>query len=433
MRVGKRLQEDGFFFNFEKFKPVRLVAVILGHQISYNSIAADPAKVQGLLEAQRPYSKSSLRSFLAAANYLRSFIDIFSTIAAPLTDMLAKNVRMVWEDSQVEAFEKLKVALAERVSLTMPDFSKDFIIFSDASDVGMGATLCQLNDDKDELIFVCLNSKKFDSTQRKWSTSEKELYAIIWACESFDTYIKGRRPLVFSDHKSLEYLCTVQAPKLQRWAIRLTEYRPYVVYIAGGDNNVADWLSRSINTDDEKLPSQMHPRETIIAYNFTDANEFTLPTPEEMKEQAQMDNYKLPKDYLSFGESGAYVSHNKRIYIPTVFRQRIMMWFHASKFGGHQGVNRTVNRLKRYVCWPNLQQDVEEFIRICPVCNAIKPMRSVPGTPGALSSPGIFQMISMDFFGPRTFHGKQAYVLVVLDHCEAHIRPIESGGSHNPE
>ena len=415
-RLGGLLRDGGFFFNFEKFKPLRIRTVILGHQISLNSIAADPAKVQGLIEATAPRTKPELRSFLAAANYLRNFVQDFSTVVAPLTDMLKKDVRVIWGEEQQLAFENLKAALIERTSLSMPDFSKDFIIFTDASQVGVGAALCQLTDDREDLVFICLASKKFDKTQKNWSTSERELFAIVWACEHYDMYIKGRRPLIFSDHKSLEYLVTVQAPKLQRWAMRLTEYRPYVGYIKGNDNNVADWLSRAFPADDERVTTRMYAPETLISYNFVDHNEFTLPTPEEMRTEAMMDNIKLPSGYLKFEAQTGYVAHNGKLYIPVRFRQRVLMWFHASVYGGHQGVNRTVNRLKRYVGWPNLQQDVEEFIRQCPVCNTIKPVKSLPGTIGALNNPHLFHMISMDLFGPRKYHGQYVHVLVIIDH-----------------
>ena len=294
LRVAEALIEAGFFANFSKVILFQESATILGHLISFNSISADPNKIQGLIDCVEPASKKALRSFCAAANYLRSYIPDFSNLMSPLTDLTGKNARFEWSIAQQESFIAVKSALESAVTLTMPDFNKSFIIFADASELGVGAVLCQLTDDAEDLLFICFSSKKLNSTQRRWSPSERELYAIVWCCETYDSYIKGKRPLVFSDHKSLEYLLTVQAPKLQRWALRLMEYRPYVVHIDGDDNNIADWLSRSVSTDDEELPDSLFPPVSHLVYHFTAEDEFTLPTPEEMLTAVSYTHLTLP-------------------------------------------------------------------------------------------------------------------------------------------
>jgi hypothetical protein len=415
-KVLLQLHATGFYINFEKMKFMQEEVLYLGHIIGHNTLKPDPSKITALVQGTAPQDKKSLLSFCAAASYLRAFIPRFSELMEPLTRLTGKFTRFNWETEQQDAFEIVKIAIADACYLTMPKWDRSFVIFTDASDIAVAAVLTQLDDDEANLNFISFASKKLNQTQKNWSPTERELYAIVWACEHFEQYIKGKRPLIYSDHQSLEHLLTAQSPKMRRWALRLSEFDPYVTHIAGNTNCLADWLSRSIPLDDDELiPDHCYvPQVYHLVHLYEDS--FTLPTPAEMISEAKAEEATMKPGTIDWYDNAAYGRISRRMYIPTKFRLQILLWFHCSRFGGHQGITRTVNRLRKFVWWPQMQQYVVEFINACPICNAIKPLPSGGGQQGALDTPNLFQIICMDFIGPRHLNGTKTWVLVIVDH-----------------
>lgn len=426
------LRETGFFINFEKSEFLREEVLYLGHLISENTLKPDPAKIQGIANAIAPKNKHTLLSFCAAANYLRAFIPKFSELMEPLTNLTGKYIKFVWKDEHQQAFEEIKNSILNACYLAMPNWNKPFIIFTDASDVAVAATMAQLGDNNNSLNFISFASKKLSGPQKNWSPTEKELYAIVWACEHYEIYIKGQRPLIFSDHKSLRNLLSLHSPKVHRWALRLSEFKPYIQYVNGSSNNVADWLSRALpDESEEKLIKEISVPEVYhLVHELED--QFTLPSAKEMAQEAKLEETNLPAGTLDWYNGAAYGRHSRRLYIPEKFRLRLLLWFHTSRFGGHQGITRTVNRLRKYVWWPNMQSTVVQFINSCPICSAIKPLRSTGGTVGALNRPNLFDLVSVDFIGPRKFINKSFYILVIVDHYSRFMVAITSNTTANP-
>ena len=339
----------------------------------------------------------------------------------PLTSLTGKYARFTWGEQQQDTFDLIKCQIINACYLTMPKWDRPFIIFTDASEVAVAAAITQTTDDNNSLEFIGFASKKLTETQRNWSPTERELYAIIWACEHFEQYIKGSRPLVYSDHASLEHLLNFESPKVRRWAIRLSEFNPFVTHIGGAQNNVADWLSRSVPEEDESaIPSYVYVPEVLHMVHDIESS-FTLPKPEEMLIDAKAEEAELPPGTFDWYNGTAYGRVSRRMYIPKRYRNQLLLWFHTSRFGGHQGVTRTTNRLRKFVWWPNLQLSVLDFINSCPVCNAIKPLKSTKGERGALDRPNLFQLISIDYIGPRKYMGRSFYILVIVDHYSRYM------------
>jgi hypothetical protein len=115
----------------------------LGHVVSNGGIAIDPSKVQDVLNWKAPTNDSEIRSFLGLARYYRRFIEGFSKLAKPMTALLEKNVKFVWSDKCQANFEELKRMLTTAPVLTLPDLSKSFSIYCDASRLGLGCVLMQ--------------------------------------------------------------------------------------------------------------------------------------------------------------------------------------------------------------------------------------------------------------------------------------------------
>ena len=145
--------------------------------------------------------------FLGMAGYYRKFCKNFSLIAEPLTNLLKKNVKFIWDEKCQKSFDKLKAILKNSPVLLAPNFEKEFKVAVDASDIGAGAVLLQ--EDIDGVDHpVCYFSKKFDKHQKNYSTIEKECLALVLALQHFEVYITcSATPIkVFSDHNPLVFL-----------------------------------------------------------------------------------------------------------------------------------------------------------------------------------------------------------------------------------
>lgn len=339
--------------------------------------------------------------------------------------MSSQYVRFKWEDEQQEAFEKIKTDMINATYLTMPSWTKPFIIFADASEVAVGSVLAQIADDDESFNFIAFASKKFSDQQKNWSATEKELYAIVWSCERFDGFIKGQPILIYTDHKSLENLTSIDSPKTRRWAIRLSEYRPHVTHIGGDVNILADWLSRSVG-DDIDVPDYIYVPECYHVVHEL-ASQFRLPDPQSFIVEAQKEVASLPTGTCMIEEGGTVRGiKSKKLFIPTVYREQILRWFHASRFGGHQGIHRTYNKLKKYVWWPKMFSTVQSFVSSCPICNAIKPIRKQSGEKDVFKRAQLFEIVALDHIGPRRYQDVSYYILVMIDHYSRFMVAVTS-------
>ena len=205
------------------------------------------AKVKAISEFPEPTCKRQLMRFLGMAGYYRKFCSNFSVIAAPLTNLLRKGTKFVWNDQCQEAFDKLKAILKSSPVLLAPDFDKSFKLAVDASDIGAGAVLIQ-EDNNGVDHPVCYFSKKFNKQQKNYSTIEKECLALILAIQHFEVYLTScQSPIVvFSDHNPLSFLHKLKNKnqRLLRWSLMLQEYSLDIRHIKGKDNIIPDALSR---------------------------------------------------------------------------------------------------------------------------------------------------------------------------------------------
>ncbi|KAK1699368.1 hypothetical protein QYE76_016065 [Lolium multiflorum] len=219
-----------------------------------------------------PRDVKGIRSVLGHAGFYRRFIKDFSKISKPLTNLLQKDVPFVFDDDCKEAFETLKKALTTAPIVEPPDWNLPFEIMCDASDFAVGAVLGQRVDKKLNVIHYA--SKTLDAAQRNYATTEKELLAVIFACDKFRPYIVDSKVTIHTDHAAIRYLMTKKdaKPRLIRWVLLLQEFDLHIVDRKGADNPVADNLSRLENIAYDPVPvNDSFPNEQLAVIKFRSA------------------------------------------------------------------------------------------------------------------------------------------------------------------
>ncbi|KAL4387927.1 hypothetical protein GQ457_09G018130 [Hibiscus cannabinus] len=181
--------------------------VFLGHVISTEGIRVDPKKVEAIVNWKQPTSVTEIRSFLGLAGYYWRFVSGFSKVAAPLTKLLQKGVKYEWSDARQHAFEKLKEALINAPVLTQPVSGKEFVVYSDASYVGLGCVLMQ------EGRVIAYASRQLKPHEVNYPTHDLELITVVFALKVWRHYLYGERCHLFTDHKSLKYLFDVRTQR----------------------------------------------------------------------------------------------------------------------------------------------------------------------------------------------------------------------------
>jgi ribonuclease HI len=200
----------------------------------------DPSKVKNVLSWNTLQNVSDIQSFLGLAGYYRRFIEGFSKIAKPMTELLEKGKTFEWTPRREAGFQELKKRLTMTPVLTMPNIEKPFLIYCNASGKGLGCVLMQ-----DDHV-VAYASRQLRKHEEKYPTHDMELAAVVHALKIWRYYIIGKRCEVYSDHKRLKYIFTQLDLNLrqQRWLELIKDYNLGINYHPGKANVVADALSR---------------------------------------------------------------------------------------------------------------------------------------------------------------------------------------------
>ncbi|KAK1615070.1 hypothetical protein QYE76_020587 [Lolium multiflorum] len=272
-KVLQRCEETNLVLNWEKCHFMVNEGIVLGHKISERGIEVDRAKVEAIEKMPYPRDVKGIRSVLGHAGFYRRFIKDFSKISKPLTNLLQKDVPFVFDDDCKEAFETLKKALTTAI-VEPPDWNLPFEIMCDASDFAVGAVLGQRVDKKLNVIHYA--SKTLDAAQRNYATTEKELLAVVFACDKFRSYIVDSKVTIHTDHAAIRYLMTKKyaKPRLIRWVLLLQEFDLHIIDRKGADNPVADNLSRLENIAYDPVPvNDSFPNEqlAVIKVNSRDS------------------------------------------------------------------------------------------------------------------------------------------------------------------
>lgn len=202
--VAECLKKANLTININKSKFCMREIKYLGHIVGNGRISPDPDRVRSIVEFPRPTTIRQVRRFLGMAGWYRRYINNFSDVAAPITDLLKTTDRFTWTPEAMVAFDSLKICLTTAPVLTHADFSLPFYIQCDASLLGVGGVLFQVKDGGEHPIAYM--SKKLNSAQRNYSVTELECLAAILCIREFRCYIEGMRFTVITDHAALKWL-----------------------------------------------------------------------------------------------------------------------------------------------------------------------------------------------------------------------------------
>jgi mRNA-degrading endonuclease RelE of RelBE toxin-antitoxin system len=385
-KVFQRARERGLTINPDKCKLGVEEVEFVGHVINAEGTTMSDEKRFKVVDFEKPKTVKKMQSFLGLINYFHDYIRNCDQLTKPLRDIMLDVLvkkRLVWNPQADEAFERVKEAIQNCPQLYFLQGNQDIVLETDASDYGIGAVLYQRVGKKKHIVGFM--SKALNSTQRNWTTIEKEAYAIFYALEHFETHLFGNHFLLRTDHANLRYLNN-KTPKVVRWKCAIQEFDFDVEHVAGKENECADAFSRLIDESQDE--------EIEIFEDDSQTRSMIM----------MLEEVVIPEDKVE-----------------------IIKQFHGLGHG-HFGVDRTIWLMKNtrteefakkgvFDDWPNLRAHVKKYIRCCDVCQKSEGWKKAIVTSRyTTSAHRPMERVSMDTIGPFGKTEKDyRYVVVIID------------------
>jgi transposase InsO family protein len=267
----QRLRNFGLKVSEEKSHLFEEEVKFMGHIVSKCGVRPNPEKIEAIKNIPVPTKVKEVRAFLGAMNFYRRYIKDLSLIARPLTRLLQKGIKFVISEEVREAVKACKEALCSERVLKFPDFTRQFIVTTDASQFALGAVLSQKSGEEE--YPVAYASRQLNPAETRYSAIERELLGVVWAVEHFRPYLYGRRFQINTDHKPLVWVDRLKesSARVSRWKERLAAYDWTIKHKKGTENVIADWLSRAVQVNagnlEEEESSQNEERVEVQTVN----------------------------------------------------------------------------------------------------------------------------------------------------------------------
>lgn len=396
-QVLAKLKSHHIKLKLSKCKFAKTEVEYLGHIIKHNRVEPSPSKIAAIKSFPIPSNLREVRRFIGLAGYYRRFIQNFSRIAQPLTDLTKKDQPFEWSTDCQTAFSSLQSALVKPPILAMFDPSQPCVLYTDASKTGIGAILCQGPSKKEQRV-VAYHSKRLDKNQQNYTTSELECFAIIHAVQHFRNYLDKPFTIV-TDHSALRWLHHKNpSGKLYRWSLLLSTFNFKIIHKPGTSQAHVDALSRA----------------PVLLY---------LDTSEIVKAQKSSDlsyvRNPVTKDNMTF------IRHRglTRVVTPPALHQKLLQTCHDEH--GHPGINKTVRIISSRYWWLTMVKDIRSYVFSCRSCQLTK--ASHQPTPGHYVAPSTdlqpLSQLGMDtiVLGTAASNTKHKYILTIVDHFSRYL------------
>ena len=382
--VLKRLDGKDFRLNTEKCAFASSQIQFLGHEITSGAIHPHPENIRAIKDASTPKTTKDVKRFLGMLTYYQDFLPNLANHTEPLRRLLRKNARFQWGREQEAAFSNLKEMASGKLSVQIFDPQLTTIVTVDASNVGLGAVLSQVKNGSE--VPICFSSQTLTPAQRNYATNEKEALACLWACEKWEKFLLGRHFFLRTDHQPLTFLLKKhwqgrQSAKFGRWIARLDPFDFTLQYRAGTENEVADFLSRhplqtssnTIDNDEDSFVVHRIANDGFSIESIRDAtsSDSTLSKvvdcvknqwPKHTKDHELLPYFKV-RHNLSI-ENGCLLREDQRVIVPGRLQNRLLRMSHK----GHPGIVRMKRKLRETYWWPNMNADIEKFVKHCQAC-----------------------------------------------------------------
>lgn len=444
--IFDRLLKHNFTLNIQKSLLCRTSVQFLGFIISREGVIPDPSKVEKITKFEPPKTKRQLQQFLGMCNYYRQFCVKYANYVEPFRGLLQKNVVWNWTDCHAKAFQELKGSFVNCVALSHFIPGAMYQLQTDGSDNGISGVLFQTDACNNSYI-ISLVSRCLTNAEKRYTTTEKELLAIVYSVMKFRTYLLGVKFRIITDHKSLTFLNTAQfhSLRLQRWILLLQQYDFEVVYCKGKDNVVADFFSRHPESkfleenpeklllaslgsritlsdipNNERIPDAINALKNEIDYRKELKGLPVLQREDErIKEifnkmkDGSLDKYYTVYEDILFRRGNA--RGNWQIVVPKKLCEKIIESEHHRI--GHAGVYKTLKHIQNFYFWHSMAVEIKKYVVNCDLCQRTKPLNiAMAGQFHRVESNRPRELVAIDFYGPlpRSTGGVQ-YILVAID------------------
>lgn len=404
----------------------------LGFILSEKGWEIDPDKIKAIVNYPEPRTVKETRMFIGMLGFFRGFIKNLSELTSPITDLTKKTkrenqraTRFKFSEEAREAFDQIKSLLIESPILDFPDFTIPFTIHVDASNKAGSGILTQEKKDKETVIHYF--SRKFNKQQRKYSSVERELLALLWSVEKFKSYVGGSKFKVVTDCSAVTWLKSLKidgSSRLSRWVLELQNYHIDFIHKKGVLNVLPDALSRAV---EEVITSN----EYIQDPEYLELLSKIMDEPDKFQD-FEIKNGRIFKMIVPKNKKTTDSETLWKIFVPGSGIDSILRENHDSC--GHQGIFKTFHRIKQKYTFPRLYQIVKEYVRNCDTCRSAKSANAINrppmGSQRVANRP--FELVSLDFMGPlpRTRNGNTS-LLVIVDYFSKFtiIQPMKSQDS----
>jgi hypothetical protein len=436
--VIRKYTSVGFTINVDKCNFCMHEIKFLGHVINDRQLKADPERIAAILNYPAPRNQKQLRQFLGTCNYHHRFINNYAEYVAPLLGLLKKGARWKWTSETQIAFETIRKKFANTIHLIQPDDKLPYIINTDASSKAIGAILMQKNSEGNINIFSTA-SRVLNAAEKRYTTCELELLAVVSALEKFRIYVYGSKIYLNRHNRALTFFqrCTITSNRVARWLITIQEYDIKLQHIKGVDNHLADTLSRNpTGLKTEEIQDLYKPNAILIYKIDLQINRSVLKNLKDLvvKEKAdprlqnireEMEN--TPADSKHRVEGEVLFRRDRlgatwKAMLPECLEVPVIQYVHVSL--GHAGVDKCICEINQNFHLKNIGRKVRKFLSSCDTCQRVKhPNRSldiqeriqVPTKPG--------ELCSVDLYGALpTGRGGVRYILVCFDVFSKYVK-----------
>lgn len=409
--VMERARANGIKFNPEKIQYRKSEVQFMGHVLSNGQIKPTNKYRDAILEMKTPENKHDVMRLLGLFKYLAKFIPNLSKQSTALRNLTRKEIGFEWKVQHQEEFKNLLMIISSDPVLSVYDPKKAVVVQTDASKDGLGCVLMQ------EGHPVAYSSRTLSKSEQRWAQIEKELLAIVFACQRFHFYLYGREFTVESDHKPLETLVKRDiddvTARLQRMFLMLLRYpKMTVIYKPGKEMLVADCLSRAQlkeNTEINELSGIIHSV-TKSACLSEDNYKLYCSIMERDERYMRICSYvengwptyhkldDLSQEFFKYKaelhcENGL-LFRNHKLVIPTELQNEISRWLHAP----HLGIEKTLARARMHYFWPKMNSQIKEITSKCTICEKFKRNNQKEPLVQEETPKYPFHRVSMDIF-----------------------------------